>query len=179
MKFLEMWNEIVCLQWLQTSEGLLNFTIHFSRYQIRKSIRVSYIPAGSLQASSLRHSRRRVGKGRRASNYISGIWISASKKSMWIQNVLIGEGDISNKVITSGTCLSMFVHIFVLISTLQWLVEIWQLCRWGATRKLEVQFKYQRRSCKLSFLFPPHHQSAPDSLLTGYLGIGYTFGLNL
>ena len=28
-------------------------------------------------------------------------------------------------------------------------------------------FKFQRRSCKLSFLFPPHHQSAPESLLAG------------
>ena len=30
-------------------------------------------------------------------------------------------------------------------------------------------FKFQKRSCKLSFLFPPHHQVAPESLLTGYL----------
>ena len=29
-------------------------------------------------------------------------------------------------------------------------------------------FKFQRRSCKLSFLFPPRHQSAPESLLEGY-----------
>ena len=29
-------------------------------------------------------------------------------------------------------------------------------------------FKFQRRSCKLSFLFPPRHQSAPESLLVGY-----------
>ena len=28
-------------------------------------------------------------------------------------------------------------------------------------------FKFQRRSCNLSFLFPPHHQSAPKSLLAG------------
>ena len=31
-------------------------------------------------------------------------------------------------------------------------------------RELEVEFIFQRRSCKLSFLFPPHHQSAPESL---------------
>ena len=29
-------------------------------------------------------------------------------------------------------------------------------------------FKFQRRSCKLSFLFPPRRQSAPESLLAGY-----------
>jgi len=29
-------------------------------------------------------------------------------------------------------------------------------------------FKFQRRSCKLSFLFPPCRQSAPESLLAGY-----------
>ena len=37
-----------------------------------------------------------------------------------------------------------------------------------ATGELEVEFKFQRRSCKLSFLFPPRRQSAPESLLTGY-----------
>ena len=35
-------------------------------------------------------------------------------------------------------------------------------------RELEVEFKFQRRSCKLSFLFPPRRQSAPESLLAGY-----------
>ena len=29
-------------------------------------------------------------------------------------------------------------------------------------------FKFQRHSCKLSFLFPPRCQSAPESLLVGY-----------
>ena len=29
-------------------------------------------------------------------------------------------------------------------------------------------FKYQRRSCKLSFLFPPRRQSALESMLAGY-----------
>ena len=31
-----------------------------------------------------------------------------------------------------------------------------------------VSSKFQRRSCKLSFLFPPRRQSAPESLLAGY-----------
>ena len=32
-------------------------------------------------------------------------------------------------------------------------------------------FKFQKRSCKLSFLFPPRRQSAPESLLAGYKNI--------
>ena len=41
-----------------------------------------------------------AGKGRRACYYVSGIRISASKKSMW-----------NTKVITLGMCFSMFVYI--------------------------------------------------------------------
>ena len=34
---------------------------------------------------------------------------------------------------------------------------------WEATGELEMEFKYcQRRCCKLSFLFPPCYQSAPE-----------------
>ena len=56
---------------------------------------------------------------------------------------------------------------FALVSTWHWLVGIWQLSPRGPTGELEVEFKFQRCSCKLSFLFPPCHQSAPESLLTG------------
>ena len=52
---------------------------------------------------------------------------------------------------------------FALVWASRWLVEIWQLSRRGVPRELEVEFKFQRRSCKLSFLFPP----APESLLVG------------
>ena len=34
----------------------------------------------------------------------------------------------------------------------------------GSHRELEAEFKFQRRSCKLSFLFPPSRLSAPESL---------------
>ena len=57
---------------------------------------------------------------------------------------------------------------FALVSTSRWLAEIWQLSRRQATWELEVEIKFQRRSCKLSFLFPPRRQSAPESLLEGY-----------
>ena len=56
---------------------------------------------------------------------------------------------------------------FTLVSASCWLAEIWQLSRGGATGELEVERKFQRCSCKLSFLFPPCCQSAPESLLAG------------
>ena len=37
-----------------------------------------------------------------------------------------------------------------------------------ASTSLMQIFKFQRRSCKLSYLFLPHCQSAPESLLTSY-----------
>ena len=48
------------------------------------------------------------------------------------------------------------------------MTEIWQLSGRGTTGELEAEFKFQRRSCKLSFLLPPRRQSAPESLLAGY-----------
>ena len=68
---------------------------------------------------------------------------------------------------------------FTLISTLCWLAEIWQLSRWGATRELNVEFKFQRRSCQLSFLFPPHRQSTPESLLAGCSEQGWETNLRI
>ena len=38
---------------------------------------------------------------------------------------------------------------FALVSASRWLAEIWQLSRRGATGELELEFKLQRRSCKL------------------------------
>ena len=35
-----------------------------------------------------------------------------------------------------------------------------------------MEFKFQRRSCKLSFPFPPRRQTAPESLLAGLLVCG-------
>ena len=49
------------------------------------------------------------------------------------------------------------------------MTEIWQLSRRGATGELKAEFKFQRGSCKLSFLLPPPRQSAPESLLAGYV----------
>ena len=40
-------------------------------------------------------------------------------------------------------------------------------------------FKFQRRSCKLSYLFPLRCQSAPESLLASYNRVSVLSGLNL
>ena len=37
--------------------------------------------------------------------------------------------------------------------------------------ELEVELKFQRVSCNLSFLFPPRHQSVLESLLAGYFSL--------
>ena len=79
--------------------------------------------------------------------------------------MLISEDDISNDAITLGTC---FLFTIALFSASRWLPEIWQLSRRGATGEREVEFKFQRRSWKLSFLFPPRRQSALESLLARY-----------
>ena len=59
----------------------------------------------------------------------------------------------------SLTLVFQCLFTFTLISALHLLAEIWQLSWWRATGELEVEFKFQRQSCKLSFLFPPHCQS--------------------
>ena len=77
--------------------------------------------------------------------------------------MLIGGDDIRNDVITLGTCFSMFADIG---ARFRWLAEIWLLSRRHAKGSLEMEFKFQRRSCKLSFRFPPRRQSVPENLLT-------------
>ena len=80
------------------------------------------------------------------------------------REMLIGGDDIINDVITLDTCFSMFIYIcarfcFALIGrnlTAQ---------STRTHRGIGVEFKFQRRSCKLCFLFLPHRQSAPGRLL--------------
>ena len=81
--------------------------------------------------------------------------------------MLIGGDDIRNDVIALGTCF-WILFTFALVSASRLLAEIWQLNLRGATGKLEVEFKFQRRSCELSLLFLPRRQSAPESLLARY-----------
>ena len=73
---------------------------------------------------------RRVGKGRSTCNYVSLIWISASKKSM--QNADLRSLTLAMTSLLLA-CVFHCLFTFVLVSASRWLVEIWQLSRWGDT----------------------------------------------
>ena len=75
--------------------------------------------------------------------------------------MLIGGDDISKDVLPLAHVFQC-LFTFALISAWRWLVEIWQLSRREATGELEVEFKFQRGSFKLSFLF-----LTSESLLAG------------
>ena len=86
--------------------------------------------------------------------------------------MLIDGDDVSSDVISLGTCFHVFfqsLFSFALVSASRWLAEVWQLSQRWTTGELGAEFKFQRRSCKLFFLFPPRRQSAPESLLAGYM----------
>ena len=128
----------------------------------------------SLRASSLWHSGGGAGKGRRACKYVSELWISASKGRC---EMLVGEGDISSDVIILCSCFSMFVYIrarfrFALIG------RNLKAQSTGSHRELEVEFKFQRRCCKHSFLFPPRFWSAPESFFAGYFSLAVSSRFN-
>ena len=74
-------------------------------------------------------------------------------------------------VMTSLPLARVFQCLFTLahVSDSHWLAKIWQLSRRGATWELEVEFKFQRCSCKLFLFPPPCRQSATENLLTGYV----------
>ena len=75
-------------------------------------------------------------------------------------------------VTMSLSLVCVFQYLFnteiALVSTSRWLTEIWQLSLREATGELDMQFKFQRHRCKISFLFQPRQQSAPGSLLAGW-----------
>ena len=70
--------------------------------------------------------------------------------------MLIGGDDISNDVMSIGTCFLMFVYIRARFLRADWR---------GATGEVGVEFKFRRRRWKLSFLFPPRRQSARRACL--------------
>ena len=92
-----------------------------------------------------------------------GAWKERRACNYWLAEIAL--------VMTSLPLASVFqcLFSFTLVSSLRWLAKIWQLSWQGATGELEVEFKFPRRSCKLSFLVPPHRQNAPESSLAGYL----------
>ena len=121
----------------------------------------------SLRANSLGRYGGGAGKGRRACNYVSGIWISASKKSM--RNAY-WQRWISNEVISPGTSFSVFVYIHARFLRAEWRKFDSSVGR-GAAGELEVELKFRRNSCNLSFLFPPRRQIVLESLLAGYISL--------
>ena len=102
-------------------------------------------------------------KGRRTCNHIWNLNICIEKvdAKCWLAEMTL--------VMTSLPLALVFqcLFIFALVSAWCWLTEIWQLSWWGTTGELEKEFKFQRRSCKLSFLLLRRCQSAPESLHTG------------
>ena len=80
--------------------------------------------------------------------------------------MLIGGDDMGNDVITLGTCFSMFVYICTRFHVVLIGGNLTAQLK-GSQGEFEVEFKFQRNSRKLSFLFPPRRPSAPESLLAG------------
>ena len=107
----------------------------------------------SLRTSSPGRSGGGAGNGRRACNYVSGLWISICIGNVdtkcWLAEMTL--------VMTSLPFARVFQCFFffftsALVFASRWLAEIGQLSRRGATGALEVKFKFQRRICKLSFI---------------------------
>ena len=84
--------------------------------------------------------------------------------------MLIGGDDISNDVITLRVSFHILFNVVALVSASGCLAEIWQLSRRGATGELEAEFKSQRSSYKISFLFlhapPPERLQRPPLYCT-------------
>ena len=89
--------------------------------------------------------------------------------------MLIGGDGNSNNVITFVTRFSMIFYIRSFPLRTDWRKSDSSVTG-GATGELEVEFKFQRRSCKLSFLFPSRRQSTLESLLAGLLVCGKKVG---
>ena len=110
--------------------------------------------SNSLRASSPGHFDSRAGKGRRACNYVSGMWIPppcGSSRRLSYQISDQREEKKSANVLMSSPPIS-----------------ISQLRKKEPTFSMQI-FKFQRRSWKLFFLFPPRRERATESLLAGYI----------
>ena len=119
----------------------------------------------SLGASSPGHSDGGAGKGRRAGHCVSGIWIPPPIP-LWLPVDWAVQ----------------FPPISVKWKWVRMETKNWKTCAKGndvitnvilANQHFVLTFsmqilKFQRRSCKLPFLFQPRHQSAQESLLAGY-----------
>ena len=116
------------------------------------------------RASSPRHSGGWAGKGRRAGNYVSGIWILppiplSTELSDFRQSVQRGS-----ECGCKQTLKNMWKHA-PRVDIITNVISGNQL--FALTFSMQI-FKFQRCSCKLSFLFPPPPERS-ESLLAGYM----------
>ena len=117
-----------------------NFSIGHGHYNRSSVFSIQSHLNTSLRPSSPGRSGGGAGKGREACNYVSGIWIPASKSRC---KMVIGIDDISNVVITL-----MFAYIRADWRKSDHSVDGEQQGNW----KRNLNY---RGSCKLSFLFAP------------------------
>ena len=110
-----------------------------------------------------------LGQKQPASKLSGALWRRCGKRKerwllrLWNLTICIEKVDVKCRfaemtlVMTSLrlVCVFCVLFTFALISALYWLAQIWLLSWWGATGELEVEFKFQTRSCKLSVLYPP------------------------
>ena len=111
----------------------------------------------SFRASAPGHFFFGAGKGGRACN--SSLEFEYLHRKSRCEMLIDGD-DISDDIITLGTCLHS--RSFPLRAD-------WRKSDSSVDGEPQVEFKFQRRSCKLSFLFPPRRQSVPASLLARFM----------
>ena len=131
------------------SEGLITFQNLLNRSTV-----------ASLQTSQVAYEqalRVALAAGREKKGELARLWnLILHRKSRC--EMLIGGDDISNDVIALGTCFSRSFPLCADWRKSDSSVE------GEPQRILKAEFKSQKRSCKLSFLFPPRRQSASESL---------------
>ena len=126
----------------------------------------------SLGASSPGGSGGGRGKGRRACNYVPGIWISPLWNFNSTSNPSVAPRRLSFQISANQceaeTSANVNKHWKTRGKGNGVLTNVIPANRhFASTFSMQI-FKFQRRSCKVSFLFSPFRQSAPESLLAGY-----------
>ena len=114
-------------------------------------------PLISLQASCQEHSGGGAGKGRRACYCTSGIWISASKKLM--RNSHVAPCQLSCQISANQckveTSMNVNKHWKTCVKSNDIIANVISILQhFASTFSMQI-CKFQRRSCKLSFLFLP------------------------
>ena len=123
---------------------------------------IVFFLASSLRASSPGHSGGGAGKGKRACNYVSGILIPPP-----ITLRLPVDCQISANQREAETSANVNKHWKIRAKGNDAITSVISAKQHFASLFSMQIIKFQRRSCKISFLFPPHRQSAPESLLVG------------